>query len=643
MRRAGAILVGLAALVAGSAGAALPPTIDLAFTNADVTIEGTDSLGSYPFAAGQLVSEGPLTTGDFNGDGIDDVLVGSPLADGPGDGRSGGGEAYVILGSPGISGSVDIASSQQDLTVLGAEGGVAFAGDNLGASVASGDVNGDSYDDVIVGAPEADGPGNARPAGGEAYVIFGSASAGGTVDVALGQQGVTILGAEEGDRLGIAVASGDFDGDGIDDVLVGAPAADRLDNGTPGAGETYVIPGSPDLSGTWDIALEPQTSTIFGSSGFTSFSGSPLAAGDVNGDDIDDIIVAAPIIPAGEIGAVVVFGSDALAGSYDIGLGQYDLGIRNVKPTALATGDLSGDGIDEIIIAAQSAGAAYVINGSPVLSGVRDVAMGEQDSTIEGGSSGSAAASGDFDGDQADDLVIGAAYASAPPLCPLPFCEPRWSAGAVYGVYGSPILPVSVDIALEEQDLTIFGAFGYMDCDPMSGICIITGDSLGTAVAAGDINDDGRDDFLAGAPAAGDGGMVYVIFGDCVDSDGDGLCNGDDNCPDVATKWTVPPGDADCDGFTDAEEAFVATDAADDCPDDVDDDAWPADMASAEGYGKHDGTVNILDIVRVTPPVFGASPPDLNYVERKDFNGDGVINILDIVRLSPPVFGEICS
>jgi hypothetical protein len=126
----------------------------------------------------------------------------------------------------------------------------------------------------------------------------------------------------------------------------------------------------------------------------------------------------------------------------------------------------------------------------------------------------------------------------------------------------------------------------------------------------------------------------------------------------VATVWRVPPGDSDCDGFTDGEEAFVGTDPADSCPDDPDDDAWPPDMASAlpppdNGYGKHDGTVNILDIYRLTPPVFNSSrdpngdgdfsDADPNYTTRKDFNGDGVINIVDIFRLVPPTFNSACT
>jgi hypothetical protein len=85
----------------------------------------------------------------------------------------------------------------------------------------------------------------------------------------------------------------------------------------------------------------------------------------------------------------------------------------------------------------------------------------------------------------------------------------------------------------------------------------------------------------------------------------------------------------------------VGTDPTDACaetpdPDDEADDKWPADL-------NDDQTVNVLDIVQLTPPVFGSSPPDPDYSVRKDFNGDGVINILEIVRLTPPTFGESCA
>ncbi len=101
--------------------------------------------------------------------------------------------------------------------------------------------------------------------------------------------------------------------------------------------------------------------------------------------------------------------------------------------------------------------------------------------------------------------------------------------------------------------------------------------------------------------------------------------------------------DADSDGFQNVEEEYVGTDVMDDCPDDPDDDAWPADMASPQGYGKHDGVVNILDIVQLTPPTFNTKTHQKNYSERKDLNGDGFINILDIVRLTPPTYNISCE
>jgi hypothetical protein len=105
----------------------------------------------------------------------------------------------------------------------------------------------------------------------------------------------------------------------------------------------------------------------------------------------------------------------------------------------------------------------------------------------------------------------------------------------------------------------------------------------------------------------------------------------------VPTVWLVPAGDNDCDGFTDAEEAFMGTDALAACPTVVGaHDAWPPDFDMNRW-------VNILDAVQVTPPVFGSSPPDPNYSVRKDLNGDGVINILDIVRMTPPMFGQTCT
>jgi hypothetical protein len=168
------------------------------------------------------------------------------------------------------------------------------------------------------------------------------------------------------------------------------------------------------------------------------------------------------------------------------------------------------------------------------------------------------------------------------------------------------------------------------------------------------------------------------------DGDGDGVCNGsafqppktggNDNCPNTAnstqenddgdawgdacdycasvpTAWFTPAGDGDCDGFSDAGEVFAGTDPADACPDDLNDDAWPADMADLFGYGAghHDGVTDIFDINELTPPYFNRCDPDPLYTPRKDFSGlteyvpDGCVNIFDIALLTPPMFGKHCT
>ena len=255
-----------------------PSTIDLATTAADLTVFGGD-------ADDYLADRFSLAQGDFNGDGIDDILVGAPKADGPDNGRTNAGEAYVILGSADVRSTLDIAEGQQDLTVIGAS-----KGDNLGFVVASGDVNGDGIDDVLLGARFAGGPDGSRPYAGEAYVVFGSPDLSGTVDTAVGEQDFTVLGARESDYLGYALAAGDVNGDGIDDVIVAAPGADRATDTRTDGGEAYVVFGSPALSGTVDIALNEQDFTILGAAA-EDFLANFAASGDVNDDGVDDVLL----------------------------------------------------------------------------------------------------------------------------------------------------------------------------------------------------------------------------------------------------------------------------------------------------------------------------------------------------------------
>jgi hypothetical protein len=114
------------------------------------------------------------------------------------------GEVYVMFGPAKQGGRIGVGEGQQDVTIFGAD-----SGDSLGFAVAADDIKGDGIDDVLAGALLADGPGNQRPDAGEIYVIFGSPTLGKTVDIALGEQDLTLFGAGERDRLGVSLAIGD--------------------------------------------------------------------------------------------------------------------------------------------------------------------------------------------------------------------------------------------------------------------------------------------------------------------------------------------------------------------------------------------------------------------------------------------------
>ena len=165
----------------------------------------------------------------------------------------GAGEVYVVYGTPTISGVRRIALGEQDATVVGAS-----AGDELGYVVAAGNLNGGPAE-LLVGAPEADAGG--RDDSGAVYAIGGldSMPPHATIDLAVDAPEHTINGADDGDEMGYSLASGDFTGDGSDDLLLGAYYADGpgdtpcpdVPSGPDGgagsrcrAGEAYVITGS---------------------------------------------------------------------------------------------------------------------------------------------------------------------------------------------------------------------------------------------------------------------------------------------------------------------------------------------------------------------------------------------------------------
>jgi hypothetical protein len=484
-----------------------PSTIDLATATADLTVFGGD-------ADDYLADRFSLTQGDFNGDGIADILVGAPKADGPDNERTNAGEAYVILGSSDIGGTVDIARDQHDFTVIGAN-----AGDNLGFVVASGDVNDDGIDDILVGARFAHRPDGGPTNAGEAYVVFGSPDLSGTVDSALDEQDFTVLGTKGSDYLGYALASGDVNGDGVDDIIVAAPGADGPDNQRPDSGEAYVVLGSPELRGTIDVGQQQQDFTILGAEA-DDFLANFAASGDVNGDGIDDILLGTHTAdgPDGERAdggvAYVIFGSPELKGTLDLASGEGFLPIWGADANdwlgfVLTAADVDGDGVDDLLIGARNAdgpgnirnncGEVYVVLGSAELPGTMDIAEEKQDVTLIGSDPnnlfGHSLASGDVNGDGLADVLVGA-----------PAANSRQKAGQVLVFLGSAQWPATVDAALGQHELTILGAEAQ--------------DELGFSLASGDVNGDGIDDIISGALLADgpdnareDAGEVHVILG----------------------------------------------------------------------------------------------------------------------------------
>ncbi|MEQ1675896.1 MAG: FG-GAP-like repeat-containing protein [Chitinophagaceae bacterium] len=432
---------------------------------------GINTIASAMMESNQAVAyfgSSVASAGDVNADGYSDVIMGAPNYD---NGQTDEGAAFVYHGS---------ATGINAIAAVRLENNQAFS--YLGGSVASaGDVNGDGYSDIIVGASLYD---NGLTDEGAAFIYHGSAAGISTIAV------TNVESNQAGALMGNTVASaGDVNGDGYSDIIVGAVA---YDNGQANEGAAFVYHGSATgISTTAATMLEANQANA-------GMGRSVASAGDVNGDGFSDVIVGAYLYDNGETneGAAFVY-----HGSYPAGISTTVAASRESNQvnayfgnSVAAAGDVNGDGFGDIIVGASGydngqtdEGAAFIYHGAGA--GINTTAA----TTVESGQADavmgtSVASAGDVNGDGYSDIIAGAPQ----------YDNVQVDEGAAFVYQGSPAGIIATVAASMNNNQ------GYSN--------------MGISVAcACDINGDGYSDIIAGAHTYNNGesseGATFIYHG----------------------------------------------------------------------------------------------------------------------------------
>jgi hypothetical protein len=453
---------------------------------------GTSAQNNAQFGIGM----GPA--GDVNGDGYSDVIIGAGLYD---NGQTNEGRAFVYMGSASGLASISATTVESDQSAAG-----------LGASLASaGDVNGDGYSDVIVGAPYYD---NGESDEGGAFVYMGSAM--GLSTTAAWTSESNAIDAHFGQSVATA---GDVNGDGFSDVIVGAEQYTL-------AGAAFVFLGSGS-----GLAANASWMAI-GQQNLGEFGRSVASAGDVNGDGFGDVIVGANAQPLGGR-AFVYFGSaSGLAASANWSA-QSDQGLSHFGFSVASAGDVNGDGNSDVIVGANlytngqtNEGRAFVYHGSRSgLSSTADwTAEGNQAAAYFGLSVRSA---GDVNGDGFSDVIVGAPH----------YSNGESMEGRAYVYLGSS-QGLSMNASWTAEGQQSSANFGV------------------SAASAGDVNGDGYSDAIVGSNGydndQADEGRAFVYLGSASGLSASAAWTAESNQVDPNFGMTVATaGDVNGDGYSD--------------------------------------------------------------------------------------------
>ena len=403
---------------------------------------------------------------------------------------------------PGITGAIEV-------------------GDYFGSALAIGDFNNDGRGDLIAGAAFENF--RKRRDVGQVHVVYGNRNGLSTSnDVVIHQGSTRVKGKSEvDDRWGTAVAVGDFDNDGYDDAVVGAAGEDTKRHVDAG-GFTVLYGSANGLRGNGSKTLTAVSKGVAGPGEPHANLGHSLAVGDFNGDGYDDVAVGAPGSGQGSVsgaGAVHIFyGSPrGIRVSNDVRIHQNSPGIDDTREagdgfgSALAAGDFDRDGRDDLAIGVPG----EAVDGH-LMAGAVHIVPGGANGLRPGASSFITQASGDLPSEPGPDELFGASLTAAEFVgnrradlaigSPGETVSGQPSAGMVHVLYGANSgLKVTGSDGLDKRTTGIAGA-------PRAG------DEFGLTLAAGDFNDNGRDDLAVGAPGEGVGqatgaGKVHVLMG----------------------------------------------------------------------------------------------------------------------------------